>query len=228
MNRIASNLQAIKKEIMAVSPAIENYVELLAVSKGQTSDAVREAYDAGQLIFAENYLQEALEKIQSLQDLPIEWHFIGPVQSNKTKPISAHFQWVHSVDRLKIAQRLAEARDANLPPLNICIQVNISDEESKSGIQVAQVGPLCQEVALLPNLRLRGLMTIGRAGLTQEEQHLQFRSMKSLFDELNNAGFKLDTLSMGMSDDFPAAIKEGANMIRLGTAIFGARTVKTS
>lgn len=226
MNRIASNLQAIKKEIMVVFPAIENSVELLAVSKGQDSDAIREAYEAGQHLFAENYLQEALEKIQSLKDLPIEWHFIGPVQSNKTKPIAANFQWVHSVDRLKIAQRLSEARQPEQPALNICIQVNISEEESKSGVPIDEVETLCQQIAFLPNVRLRGLMTIGRAGLTQEEQQVQFKLMKSLFDRLNSNGFKLDTLSMGMSDDFRAAILEGSTMVRLGTAIFGVRKTK--
>jgi pyridoxal phosphate enzyme (YggS family) len=228
MNRIASNLQAIKREIAEVLPAIEKTIDLLAVSKGQSDSVIREAFEAGQSLFAENYLQEGLDKIEQLKDLSIEWHFIGPVQSNKTKLVATFFQWVHSVDRLKIAQRLSEARVGHPSPLNICVQVNVSGEDTKSGVTIDEAENLCKQVASLPDVRLRGLMTIGKAGLTSEEQHEQFRSMKSLFDRLNRVGLEMDTLSMGMSDDYKIAIKEGATMIRLGTAIFGMRKPKAS
>ncbi len=227
MNRIASNLQAIKREIAEVLPAIEKTVDLLAVSKGQSDSVIRDAYEAGQHLFAENYLQESLEKIERLKDLSIEWHFIGPVQSNKTKSVATFFQWVHSVDRLKIAQRLSEARMGNRSPLNICVQVNVSDEETKSGVAIDEAENLCKQVASLPALRLRGLMTIGKPELTSKEQHAQFRSMKLLFDQLNSNGLEMDTLSMGMSDDYKVAIQEGATMVRLGTAIFGKRNAKS-
>ena len=198
-------------------------VRLLAVSKTWPAPALRKAYAAGQTAFGESYLQEALEKIAALADLPLEWHFIGPIQSNKTRPIAENFAWVHSVDRLKIAERLAQARPANLPPLNICLQVNISGEDSKSGATPAEVAKLARATAALPRLKLRGLMAIPRPTENIAEQQAQFRLQRKLFDQLNAEGLGLDTLSMGMSDDLEAAIMEGATIVRVGSAIFGKR-----
>jgi PLP dependent protein len=223
MNRIASNLQAVKALISEISQDAGGQVELLAVSKTQSAEVIREAFAAGQHCFAENYLQEAQTKMAALHDLPIEWHFIGPIQSNKTKPIAESFAWAHSVDREKIARRLAEARPAGMPPLNVCVQVNISHEDTKSGVAPADAEPLCRTVAELSNLRLRGLMTIGDPRLDESGQRRQFHVMKELFDGLNDSGLQMDTLSMGMTHDMRAAILEGATMVRVGTAIFGAR-----
>jgi len=216
-------LQAELALIAEVSGKVGRKVELLAVSKTQSPEAIREAYRAGQRCFAENYLQEAITKMAELQDLPIEWHFIGPVQSNKTKPIAESFAWVHSVDREKIAHRLAEARSQEMPPLNVCVQVNISDEDTKSGVSPDDAEGLCRVITELPNLRLRGLMTIGRPELDEPHQRRQFHAMKALFDRLNHAGLQIDTLSMGMTYDMRAAILEGATIVRIGTAIFGPR-----
>jgi pyridoxal phosphate enzyme (YggS family) len=223
MSRIAANLQVVKSQISKVAQAAGNRVELLAVSKTQSSEIIREAYAAGQLCFAENYLQEAQIKMAELDDLPIEWHFIGPIQTNKTRPIAESFAWVHSVDREKTARRLAEARPAGMQPLNICIQINISNEDTKSGVNPQDAEALCRTVAGFPGLSLRGLMTIGDPKLDESGQRRQFHAMKELFDRLNNAGFRLDTLSMGMTQDMGAAILEGATMVRVGTAIFGPR-----
>jgi len=223
MSRIATNLQAVKSHICEVLPKTAKQVELLAVSKGQVAELIRDAYLAGQHCFAENYLQEAIEKMAQLRDLPIEWHFIGPVQSNKTKPIAESFAWVQSVDREKIARRLSESRPASMPPLNVCVQINISNEATKSGVSPADAEALCNVVAGLPGLRLRGLMTIGHPELNESDQRRQFQSMKALFDHLVAAGLQIDTLSMGMSHDMDAAIFEGATMVRIGTAIFGER-----
>lgn len=197
-------------------------VRLLGASKGQSIDRLRAAVDVGLTIFGENYLQEALDKIQALPS-HLEWHFIGPIQRNKTKKIAEHFAWVQSVDSLLIAERLNEQRPKHLPPLNICIEVNIDDETSKSGVKMSEVAALATACQALPSLRLRGLMAIPAPAESVEEQRTAFRKLAALKQQLNHAGFSLDTLSMGMSDDFEAAIAEGSTLIRLGTALFGPR-----
>jgi pyridoxal phosphate enzyme (YggS family) len=197
---------------------------LIAVSKTFPAAAVREAYAAGQRRFGENYLQEALGKIAALKHLTgIEWHFIGPLQSNKTRPVAEHFDWVHSVDRLKVAERLSAARPASLAPLEVCIQVNISAEASKSGVSPDEALALAQAVAGLPRLRLRGFMGIAEPTTDRAKQRRQFASLRELLEQARAAGLALDTLSMGMSDDLEAAIAEGATLLRIGTAIFGRR-----
>lgn len=201
-------------------------VTLLAVSKAQSAEKLREAYQTGQTKFGENYLQEALNKQAELADLNIEWHFIGPIQSNKTQPIAQHFSWVHGVDRLKIAQRLNDARPADLPPLQICLQVNISGETSKSGVAPDALAELVKAVSILPRLKLRGLMSIPEPRDDEALQRQQFKQMRLLFNRLVNEGYALDTLSMGMSGDYKIAIEEGATMVRIGSAIFGARPAK--
>jgi hypothetical protein len=203
-----------------------NEICLLAVSKTFPASAIREACCAGQTQFAESYVQEALAKIAALQDLAIEWHFIGPIQSNKTRSIAENFAWVHSVDRLKIAERLSAQRPAHLPPLQLCLQVNISDEDSKSGVAPAEALELAKAITSLPNLTLRGLMTVPAPSDDVAVQRDAFARLRTLRDEINRQGFHLDTLSMGMSHDFTSAIQEGANMARIGSAIFGDRTYK--
>jgi hypothetical protein len=195
---------------------------LIAVSKNFPAAVVRLAATAGQLRFGESYLQEALEKQQVLQDLDLEWHFIGPLQSNKTRQIATHFAWVHSVERLKIARRLNEAREG-MAPLHICLQVNISGEMSKSGSPLEALPALAHEVALLPNLRLRGLMAIPAPTADFAQQRAQFRCLREALEDLNQQGLALDSLSMGMSDDLEAAIAEGATLVRVGSALFGSR-----
>lgn len=201
-------------------------VTLLAVSKAQSAEKLREAYEAGQTKFGENYLQEALNKQTELADLNIEWHFIGPIQSNKTQPIAQHFSWVHGVDRIKIAQRLNDARPADLPRLQICLQVNISGEASKSGVAPNALLELVKAVSALPKLTLRGLMTIPEPTNDEVLQHQQFKQMRELLQNLNKEGYALDTLSMGMSNDYQIAIEEGATIVRVGSAIFGERPAK--
>ncbi|HEX6828730.1 MAG TPA: YggS family pyridoxal phosphate-dependent enzyme [Burkholderiales bacterium] len=226
MTAIVSRLQAIRHRVEACARAAQRRPEelrLVAVSKTFPPDAVRAAHAGGQSEFAENYLQEALDKMQALADLPLAWHFIGPIQSNKTRPIAEHFSWVHSVDRAKIADRLSEARPAQLAPLQVCIQVNVSGEPSKSGVAPREAPALARHVHALPRLRLRGLMAIPRPTPDVAEQRAQFRVLRELLGELNAAGMELDTLSMGMSDDLEAAIAEGATLLRVGTAIFGER-----
>lgn len=198
-------------------------IELLAVSKTFSADAVREAYDAGQRLFGENYVQEGLDKIAALQDLQIAWHFIGPIQSNKTRPIAEHFDWVHGIERLKIAERLSAQRPAGLPPLQVCLQVNVSGEASKSGVTPDEAETLAHDIAALPNLHLRGLMTVPAPSDDIAEQRAAFAQLRVLFERLKRDGLQLDTLSMGMSHDFPAAIAEGATLVRIGSAIFGNR-----
>lgn len=203
-------------------------VRLLAVSKTFGADAVREAVAVGQRAFGENYVQEALDKIAALADArvdgePLEWHFIGPLQSNKTRPVAEHFDWVHSVDRLKIAERLSAQRPAHLPPLQVCLQVNISGEASKSGVTPDEVPAVARAIAALPNLTLRGLMAIPEPEDDPSRQREPFKAVHELFDTLRADGLALDTLSMGMSGDLEAAVAEGATMVRIGTAIFGAR-----
>ncbi len=227
MTTIASNLQAVRTAIDTA--AIQSgrrfgEVKLLAVSKTFAADKLREAYQAGQCCFAENYVQEALGKMVTLRDLAIEWHFIGPIQGNKTRAIAENFTWVHSVDRLKIAERLSEQRPVNRPPLQICLQVNISNEASKGGVVVNEVKELAQAIATLPNLKLRGLMAIPAPSEDVVIQRAGFAQLRQLYDQLNQQGMQLDALSMGMSHDFAAAIAEGATMVRIGTAIFGSRT----
>ena len=186
---------------------------------------MQEAFDAGQRAFGENYLQEALDKIAALQGKTpgLEWHFIGPIQSNKTRPIAEHFDWVHSVDRLKIAQRLSEQRPEELGPLNICLQVNISAEASKSGLAPEALPEVAAQVAQLPRLRLRGLMAIPAPSDDMKQQRAAFAAVRGLYEQLRAGGLAMDTLSMGMSADLEAAVAEGATIVRVGSAIFGAR-----
>ncbi|EKT4458840.1 YggS family pyridoxal phosphate-dependent enzyme [Pseudomonas putida] len=223
MSTLADNLSAISARIASAAQAVGRdpaSVQLLAVSKTKPASAIREIHAAGVRDFGENYLQEALTKQQALSDLPLIWHFIGPIQSNKTKAIAEHFDWVHSVDRLKIAQRLSEQRPAGLAPLNICLQVNVSGEDSKSGCTPADLPALAKAVAALPNLRLRGLMAIPEPTEDRDTQEAAFASLRKLQEDL---GLGLDTLSMGMSHDLEAAIAQGATWVRIGTALFGAR-----
>ena len=201
-------------------------VTLVAVSKTFPAASVREAAAAGQRDFGENYLQEALAKMDELAGLPLTWHFIGPIQSNKTRPIAERFDWVHSIDREKIARRLAEQRPAGLPPLQVCIEVNVSGEASKSGVAPAEVPALARIIAGLPQLRLRGLMAIPEPTPDETLQRSRFALLRSLKEDLVRDGLPLDTLSMGMSADLEAAIAEGATLVRVGTAIFGARPPK--
>ncbi len=227
---ISSNLQLV---LQAVADAVRSAerdphtVQCLAVSKTFGADAVIEAADAGQSAFGENYVQEAVDKIAAVQDLrpdlKLEWHFIGPLQSNKTRLVAEHFEWVHAVDREKIAQRLSDQRPAHLPPLNICLQVNVSGEASKSGVTPAELPALAQAVSQLPRLKLRGLMAIPEASQTEQEQRKPFAQLRLLQQEIAALGIATDTLSMGMSADMHAAIAEGATIVRIGTAIFGKR-----
>ena len=230
MSPISRNLQAVRERIDAAARAAlrdPQDVHLLAVSKTFGADAVLEAAAAGQCAFGENYLQEALDKIAAVREaqpgLLLEWHFIGPIQSNKTRPIAENFDWVHSVERDKIARRLSEQRPAHLPPLNVCLQVNISGEASKSGVAPEEVAALAREVAAMPNLKLRGLMAIPEPEEDIERQRAPLRRMRELFASLQAQGLALDTLSMGMSSDLEAAVAEGATIVRIGTAIFGQR-----
>lgn len=223
MSTIHDNIAKVRTRIREAEQAggrQADSVRLLAVSKTKPAAALREAYASGQRDFGENYLQEALLKQAELADLDLTWHFIGPIQSNKTKPLAEHFAWVHSVDRLKIAERLSAQRPAHLPPLNICLQVNVSSEASKSGCTAQELPALAAAVAALPNLRLRGLMAIPEPTPDVAAQRAAFARLRALRDSLPLA---LDTLSMGMSDDLEAAIAEGATWVRIGSALFGAR-----
>lgn len=225
MGAITAGLQACRERIAEACRAAARRpasVTLLAVSKTFPAEAVREAWQAGQSAFGESYLQEALAKQDALADLAIEWHFIGPIQGNKTRPVAERFAWAHGVDRLKIAQRLSEARPAALPPLNVCLQVNVSGEASKHGVAPAEALALARQVAGLPRLKLRGFMAIPRESPDPVEQRAQFARLRALFDQAADLG--LDTLSMGMSGDLEAAIMEGATIVRVGSAIFGQRT----
>ena len=223
MSTIADNIAEVEARIRAAALAVQRDVtsiHLLAVSKTKPAAALREAYAAGVRDFGENYLQEARAKQLELADLPLSWHFIGPIQSNKTRDIAEHFAWVHSVDRLKIAQRLSEQRPAELPPLNICIQVNVSGEASKSGCTPADLPALANAISALPCLKLRGLMAIPEPTEDRAEQDAAFATVRQLQESLN---LGLDTLSMGMSHDLESAIAQGATWVRIGTALFGAR-----
>jgi len=230
MTSIAANLQAVRARIAAAcigaGRAVES-VQLLAVSKTWPAASVREAVAAGQRAFGENYVQEAVDKAAQLAEPGLEWHFIGPLQSNKTRLVAENFAWAHSVDRLKIAARLAAQRPPGLAPLQVCIQVNVSGEASKSGCAPDQAAALAHAVAALPGLRLRGLMAIPEPGEDSSLQRSRFALLRQLRDRLNAEGLSLDTLSMGMSDDLEAAIMEGATIVRIGTAIFGKRDYTT-
>ena len=228
MPDLVHNLHAVSQRIALAAQLAgrdPRSVALLAVSKTFPAEDVRAAHAAGQRMFGENYVQESLTKIEALADLraSLEWHFIGPLQSNKTRPVAENFDWVHSVDRLKIAQRLAEQRPAHLPPLNVCLQVNVSGEASKAGVTPAEAVEAAHAIAALPQLRLRGLMSIPEPADTSEEQRAPHRQLRELFERLCADGLELDTLSMGMSGDLEAAVLEGATIVRVGTAIFGAR-----
>lgn len=223
MSTIAENISTLAERIRRAAQAVQRdpaSVGLLAVSKTKPASDLREAYAAGLRDFGENYLQEALGKQAELIDLPLIWHFIGPIQSNKTRAIAENFAWVHSVDRLKIAQRLSEQRPPELPPLNICIQINVSGEASKSGCSPEDLPALAQAINALPHLKLRGLMAIPEPTDDRDEQNASFAAVSTLQAQL---GLPLDTLSMGMSHDLEAAIAQGATWVRIGTALFGAR-----
>ena len=226
MTTIASNLQAVRERIATACTSAGRSVEdvtLLAVSKTFGPGAVREAHAAGQVAFGENYVQEALQKMADLADLPLQWHCIGPLQSNKTRPVAEHFDWVHTVDRLKIAERLAAQRPPERPPLNVCIQVNIDGGPTKAGVAPAEALALARAVAALPGLRLRGIMTIPEPAADFIAARALHAGARAVFDQLNGAGLALDTLSMGMSADLEAAVAEGSTLVRVGSAIFGGR-----
>ena len=219
-NRIESATQAAKRNVDSVT--------LLAVSKAQPANSIRAVAEAGVRDIGESYLQEALGKIEELKDLPLTWHFIGRVQANKTRVIASHFDWVHGVDRLKIAERLSEQRPFHAPPLNVCLQVNIGGELSKGGVNPSELPSLVAAVGALPRLKLRGLMCIPPDEDDPTRKRMWFAAMRRALEELNAAGAGLDTLSMGMSGDFEAAILEGATIVRIGTALFGERPRTTN
>lgn len=214
-NRIARALAAVGRD--------SHEAQLLAVSKTKPAQDLREAYAAGQRKFGENYLQEALDKQKQLQDLDIEWHFIGPIQSNKTRAIAENFDWVHSVDRSKVAQRLNDQRPAHLPPLNICLQINIDNESSKSGISLAELPALLESLQALPHIKVRGLMAIPAPRADSHAQQHALEPLANALHQLSGHSPEFDTLSMGMSNDLEAAIAAGSTMVRIGTDIFGAR-----
>ncbi len=225
-NTIAQNLLSIRQQIKEFEQKYArsaHSVQLLAVSKTRPIEDIQLAFNENQHHFGENYLQDALSKIENMTEAGIEWHFIGAIQSNKTRQIAENFDWVHTLDRLKIAQRLNDQRPSDLKPLNVCIQVNVSDEESKSGVHADEALPLAKQLSLLPQIKLRGLMTIPAASNNFDEQRKPFRLLKKLKDDMQSRGIELDTLSMGMSNDMEAAIAEGSTMVRIGTAIFGKR-----
>ena len=224
MSVIAKNLQAVRQRIgnaLRAAGRSPESLSLLAVSKTWPLASVIEAAAAGQRAFGENYVQEGVDKASARPDL--EWHFIGPLQSNKTRPVAEHFDWVHSIDRLKIAERLSAQRPAGKAPLQVCVQVNVSGEASKSGCPPEEALALCQAVAALPGLNLRGLMAIPEPADDIDAQRRPFRELRELFERIRSAGLPLDTLSMGMSHDLEAAVTEGATIVRIGTAIFGER-----
>ena len=227
MSTIQTRLLAVRARIDAACQAANRdsqAVTLLAVSKTFGPEAVREAYAAGQTAFGENYIQEAVEKITALRDLPLQWHCIGPIQSNKTRLVAEHFDWVHTVDRLKIAQRLSEQRPAHLPPLQLCLQVNVDGGDNKSGVPPPEALALAKAVAALPNVRLRGVMSIPEPAPDFVAALAKLTAVRAVFDALNAEGLALDTLSIGMSADLEAAIHAGSTMVRVGSAIFGGRS----
>lgn len=227
MTMIADNLQRVRDRIESAclqAGRARSEVVLLAVSKTFGAEEVRQAFEAGQMAFGENYIQEGVDKIIALSGLGIEWHCIGPIQSNKTRLVAQHFDWVHSIDRLKIAQRLSEQRPDDLPPLQVCIQVNLDAGVNKAGVAPADALDLARAVSLLPRLRLRGIMSIPEPAADFESACAVHRRAKDLFDALKDQGLGLDTLSMGMTADLEAAVHSGSTMVRVGTAIFGGRT----
>ena len=227
MSTIAENIANVRERIQraaAVADRDPDTITLMAVTKTRPASAVRDAWAAGVQNIGENYLQEALEKMTALSDLPLIWHFIGPIQSNKTKTIAEHFDWVHSVDRLKIARRLSDQRPEGMPPLDICLQVNISGEESKSGVSLAELPELANTIAALPRIKLRGLMAIPAPAADSATRRAPLAALREAQAAL---ALPLDTLSMGMSDDLAEAIQEGASIVRIGSALFGARDYST-
>ena len=228
MGAIRANLQAVNARIARAAQAAgrdARAVRLLAVSKTHPAALVDEAYQAGQLAFGENYVQEALQKMDALARLPLEWHLVGPLQSNKTRLVAARFAWLHTLESDRIARRLSVQRPASLPPLDVLLQINISGEATKSGIAPELAPALARAVAALPRLRLRGLMAIPEPSPDGAVQRARFRAVRQLFERLVREGLALDTLSIGMSDDLEAAVAEGSTLVRIGTAIFGARGV---
>lgn len=226
MGSIPDNLQAVKARIAGAARAAgrdPGAVALLAVSKTHAPALIEQAFAAGQRAFGENYVQEAAEKMDALARLPIEWHLVGPLQSNKTRLVAERFQWVHTVDREKIARRLSEQRPQTLPPLEVLVQVNVSGEASKSGVAPGGAAALARVVAALPRLRLRGLMSVPEPTADERLQRARFREVRELYESLKREGLALDTLSLGMTADMQAAIAEGSTMVRIGTAIFGER-----
>ncbi len=227
MTVIAANLQAVRERIERAAHAagrMPQTVKLLAVSKTFPAAAVRECHACGQQAFGENYLQEALDKLLELADLPLEWHFIGPIQSNKTRHIAENFDWVHGIEREKIAQRLNDVRSDKVAPLNVCIQVNVSGEASKAGVAPGEETALAAAIARMPRLKLRGLMTIPEPTADVTLQRRRYALLRALKTSLEAQGHMLDTLSMGMSDDLESAVTEGATLVRVGAAIFGRRS----
>ena len=226
MRSIPENLQAVMQRVAEAARAAgrdPGAVALLAVSKTHAPALIEQAFGAGQRAFGENYVQEAVEKMDALPRLPIEWHLVGPLQSNKTRLVAERFQWVHTLEREKIARRLCEQRPPAMPPLEVLVQVNVSGETSKSGVAPHAAAALAQAVAVLPRLRLRGLMTVAEPTDDERVQRERFRELRELYESLKRSGLTLDTLSMGMSADMEAAIAEGSTMVRIGTAIFGQR-----
>jgi len=225
---ITKNIAEIKQQIVddeVLFSRVPGSVFLLAVSKGQSIEKIEQAISAGQLALGENHLQEALPKITALAKRNLEWHFIGLLQRNKTKKIAEHFSWVHSITDIHIAKRLSEQRPLHLPPLNVCLQINVSQQPGKAGVPITEVTALAHACAALPHLKLRGLMTVPQLKTTFEEQRAEFKKLSAVFHALNDNQLHLDTLSMGMSNDMKAAIAEGATIVRVGTAIFGMRHV---
>ena len=226
MTTIAANLQAVRARIERAARnagRVPSSIALIAVSKTWPAACIEQAHACGQRVFGENYLQEALAKMSRLSHLPLEWHFIGPIQSNKTRPLAERFDWVHSVDRAKVAQRLNDARPGEVPRLNVCVEVNVSGEQTKHGVAPHEAIELARYITTLPRLKLRGLMTVPEPATDVALQRKRFAALRGLLESLAAAGIALDTLSMGMSDDLEAAIAEGATMVRVGTAIFGPR-----
>jgi len=226
MSPIAANLQAVRRRISETLQGDSRIVTLVAVSKSKGPELVRTAHQAGCRDFGESYLQEALPKLAALSDLPITWHYIGHLQTNKARDIAARFDWVHGVDRTRAAAALAKARPGSAPPLNVCVQVNISDEATKGGVPPGQALVLAREVAAMPRLKLRGLMGMASATQDAQERRRQFALLRETAERIRAAGIEMDTLSMGMSDDYTEALQEGANMIRIGTALFGERKTR--
>lgn len=223
MSTIAANLQAVRRRIDAALADAPREVRLVAVSKQRSPEAIREALDAGCRDIGESYVQEALPKIAALEGAGATWHYIGHLQTNKAREVAANFDWVHGIDRVRAAAALDRTRPANLPPLEVCVQVNISGEATKGGVAPAEALALCREVSGFPRLRLRGLMGMAEPTVDPALQRSQFARLRSVYDTARSEGLALDTLSMGMSDDFEAAIAEGSTMVRIGTAIFGER-----